>query len=323
MMERMMRRKPSARVASAGVTHTQLAVEDELGWLFREQPTEDYGIDAHAEIVDGEDVRGRLLAMQIKSGNSWFKEPGPAGWWFRPDAHHVEYWLDHSLPVVVVLYHPKTKLCHWQLVNRDTLVETSTGGWKLLVPEANVLDESATVPLGKAAEGDPYELRLRDLRLAKPWMEMLAAETRLVVDFAEWINKSSGRGTISIGIDHEDGNEPEELVAWHLLVGPWSYAEAVPKLFAWADADVHEETYDEAEHDQYQDECSVWDEGDQFFTESFADWKRSLIARGIRPYDNASGEVDYYRLELTLNELGRAFLVVDKFATDGERQFTA
>lgn len=33
MMERMTRRKPSARVASAGVTHTQLAVEDELGWL--------------------------------------------------------------------------------------------------------------------------------------------------------------------------------------------------------------------------------------------------------------------------------------------------
>jgi hypothetical protein len=33
-------------------------VEEELDRLFREQPTEDYGIDAHAEVVDGEDVRG-------------------------------------------------------------------------------------------------------------------------------------------------------------------------------------------------------------------------------------------------------------------------
>jgi hypothetical protein len=32
--------------------------------LFREQSTEDYGIDAHNEVDDGEDVSGRLLALQ-------------------------------------------------------------------------------------------------------------------------------------------------------------------------------------------------------------------------------------------------------------------
>jgi hypothetical protein len=168
-----------------------------------------------------------------------------------------------------------------------------------------------------AAGGDPYELRLRELRLAKPWMDMLASGTRLVVDFEEWINKTSGRGSVSIGVDHEDGNEPEELVTWHFLVGPVSYAEAVPKLFAWADADVHEETYDDAEYEQYEAECSIWDEGDQFFTESFAEWRRSRVAEGIRPYTNAAGEVDYFRIELTLNELGKAFLIVDNFAAEG------
>jgi hypothetical protein len=317
-----MRRNPSARVASAAVTHTKQAIEDELAWLFREQPTEDYGIDAHAEVVDGENVRGRLLALQIKGGPSWFKEAASGGWWFRPDAAHVQYWTNHSLPVAVVLYHPETRRCHWQLVNRETLVETSTGGWKLLVPATHVLDEHAREPLRKAAEGDPYELRLRELRLARPWMQMLESGTRLIVDFEEWINKSSGRGTVSIGIDREDGNEPDELATWHFLLGPANYAEAVPRLFAWADADVHEETYDDAEHDQYEAECSIWDEGDQFFTESFDDWRRTLVAQGIRPYKNAAGEIDYYRLELTLNELGKAFLVVDKFAMQGERQLT-
>ena len=317
-----MRRTPSARVASAAVTHTRMAVEDELDWLFREQPTEDYGIDAHAEVVDEGDVTGKLLAIQIKGGLSWFKEPGPGGWWFRPNADHVRYWTNHSLPVMVVLYHPESERCYWQLVNDDTLTGTATGGWKLLVPEAQVLDGTARRHLGEAAEGDPYELRLRELRLAKPWMDMLASGTRLVVDFEEWINKSSGRGTVSIGIDHEDGNEPEELVTWHFLVGPTSYAEAVPKLFAWADADVHEETYDDAEHDDYEAECSIWDEGDQFFTESFDDWRRSRVAQGIRPYSNAAGEVDYFRIELTLNQLGKAFLIVDRFAATGVRQLT-
>src|SRR5205807_10225015 len=126
----------------------------------------------------------------------------------------------HSLPVVVVLYRPETDRCYWQLVNRSNLVATSTGGWKVLVPAAQVLGESARLPLQKAAEGDPYELRLRDLRLAKPWMEMLAGGARLIVDFEEWVNKSSGRGTVSIGIDQEDGNEPEELVTWQFLAGP-------------------------------------------------------------------------------------------------------
>jgi hypothetical protein len=250
-------------------------------------------------VVEDEEVSGKLLAIQIKGGKSWFKEPGLGGWWFRPDTEHVRYWRDHSLPVIVVLYHPKTERCHWQRISRETLVETRTGGWKLLVPEAQVLDESAREALHEAAEGDPYELRLRELRLAKPWMDMLASGTRLVVDFAEWINKMSGRGTVSIGIDHEDGNDPEELVTWHFLVGPLSYAEAVPKLFAWADSDVHEETYDDAEHDQYEAECSICDDGDQFFTQSFDEWRHGLVARGIRPYNNAAGEVDYFRIELT------------------------
>ena len=178
----MMRRKPSAKVASVGVAHAKLAIEEKLGWLLREQPTEDYGIDAHVEVVDEDMVRGRLLALQIKSGTSWFKEPGSEGWWFRPDEDHVQYWTNHSLPVVVVLYRPETKRCHWQLVNRETLVETSTGGWKLLVPEAQVLDGSARTPLREAVDGDPYVLRIRELQLARPWMELLADGKRLVVD---------------------------------------------------------------------------------------------------------------------------------------------
>lgn len=314
-----MQRKPSAKVASAGVTHTRRAVEDELGWLFREQPTEDFGIDAHAEVVDGEDVRGQLLALQIKGGKSWFDEPGPDGWWFRPSIEHVQYWTNHSLPVVVVLYHPETKRCHWQLVNRGTLVETSTGGWKLLVPETNILDASAAVPLRVAAQGDPYVLRIRELQLAKPWMELLARGQRLVLDIAEWINKLSGRGSITLGVDKEDGETPTPLAAWSVFLGPAGYAEVVPQIFAWAEVSLHEETYDDAEYDLYETECSIYDEGDQFLTEDYTDWRRGRFPKGLRPYTD-DGEIGYWRLELTLNDLGKAFLLVDRFATEGERQ---
>ncbi|MCF2539028.1 DUF4365 domain-containing protein [Streptomyces sp. FB2] len=298
----MMHRKPSARIASIGVTRTQLAVEAGLGWLFREQPTEDYGIDAHAEVVDAELVRGRLLALQIKSGSSWFREQGQGGWWFRPNAEHVQYWTNHSLPVAVVLYHPERDHCYWQLVNHNTLIETTRGGWKLLVPDAQVLDERARDALSRAAEGDPYTLRIRELQLARPWMRMLIEGKRLVIDIEEWVNKTSGRGTITLGVDNEDGNDPEQLASWTVFLGLSSYVEVVPKLFAWANVSLHAETYDDVEYDDYPYERDDWG--------------------ALHPYMNPSGEVDFYRLELTLNELGRAFLLVDLFATEGTRQLT-
>jgi Domain of unknown function (DUF4365) len=318
-----MRRPSSAKTASIGVTQTRLAVETTLGWLFREQPTEDYGIDAHAEIVDDEEmVRGRLLALQIKSGKSWFKEAGTGGWWFRPDAKHVQYWTNHSLPVVVVLYHPETERCHWQLVNQETLDKTPNGGWKLLVPEDHVLDENARRPLKEAAEGDPYVLRIRDLQLARAWMEMLADGRRLVIDIEEWINKSSGRGSITLGVDNEDGMDPAPLASWSVLLGLASYAAVVPRLFAWADVQLHEETYDQADREQFEAECVTYHEGDRFEIMDYQDWEASRALDDLRPYTNVAGEVDLWRLELMLNDLGRAFLVVDRFANEGDQQLT-
>jgi hypothetical protein len=37
--------RESAKIATLGVTHVKLAVE-KLKWLFRDQPGDDYGIDA-------------------------------------------------------------------------------------------------------------------------------------------------------------------------------------------------------------------------------------------------------------------------------------
>ena len=312
-----MRRRPSAKIASLGVTQTKLAIE-KLDWLFREQPTEDYGIDAQIEVVEGDVVEGKLIALQIKSGMSWFKDPTSGGWWYWPDAGHVKYWLNHSLPVVIVLFHPQTGHCHWQLVTRETLVETSSGGWKLLVPTEQILDENARTVLREAAEGDPYVLRIRQLQLDRQWMKLLADGKRLVIDIEEWINKLSGRGSITLGIDNEDGRNPAPLATWGVFLGLSSYAQTLPSLFPWADITPHEQTY-EADHDQYETECVIIDdEGDRFVIQDYEEWARGRD-RGLRPYANEAGEVDLWRLELALNELGKGFLVVDEFATEAHQ----
>lgn len=129
----------SATQDRKGVAAIQRAVTTELGWIFREQPTEDYGIDAQIELVESGAATGRLIAAQIKSGTSYFSNAHPDGWWFRLDKDDLEYWLDHALPVLVLLYNPETDRAYWEAVNHHTIVTGKRGGKKLLVPKAQQL----------------------------------------------------------------------------------------------------------------------------------------------------------------------------------------
>ncbi|MHB8064874.1 MAG: DUF4365 domain-containing protein [Ruminiclostridium sp.] len=55
-----------------GVSHVASIVHEKMGWIFREQPIADYGIDAQIEIANHECPTGKLIALQIKSGESYF-----------------------------------------------------------------------------------------------------------------------------------------------------------------------------------------------------------------------------------------------------------
>lgn len=132
-----------------------------MDWVFREQPFEDYGIDAHVEVIDNGDVLGWLLGVQVKSGPSYFRAPANDGWWFRESAAHFTYWLAYSIPVVVVLADLDSELCYWQLVTESTVVQDGGSYWKVRVPRSHVLDGSAVDPLRKAAEAGARRVRDR------------------------------------------------------------------------------------------------------------------------------------------------------------------
>lgn len=56
-----------------GVSYCSL-IAAKTEWMFREQPIDDIGIDAHMERTDTDGKVQQLLALQIKSGESYFKE---------------------------------------------------------------------------------------------------------------------------------------------------------------------------------------------------------------------------------------------------------
>lgn len=130
-------------VDKIGVNAVQSIVYKELHWIFREQPIEDYGIDALIEI-DGVDYpTGKYIAVQIKSGKSFFSEITKNGVIFRFDQKHKKYWVEHSLPVILVLYHPENEECIWETIDRITVKPVSEKTYKLTVPSSNRFDMSA------------------------------------------------------------------------------------------------------------------------------------------------------------------------------------
>ena len=310
-----MNREHSALTGRAGVLAVGFIING-FGWVFREQPTDDYGIDAQAEVFDrGGKATGKLIALQIKSGRTtYFANEKPEGWTHYVNAGHASYWLKHSLPVVVVIYDEVANKAYWQQVTKDTLKETPKQ-YKILVPRSQELDQSSIGALREVSDGEPYTVRLRRLQLALPWMEILRHGRRILLEADEWVNKTSGRGDFAIISTDEANEDRQELGTWSLMAPGWSYNEVLPSLVPWADVVLHEETYDEADYENWEAECVRYDnEGDRLVFQDFEDWKAEQAWEDLRPYANYSGEVDSWRLELKLNRLGDAFLMVNEFA---------
>lgn len=70
------------RAEEDGVIEAHRVIHRQLRWIFREQRDDDYGVDAHIEVVsDNDQVTGKNIGAQIKSGSSWFKAVR-GGWMF-------------------------------------------------------------------------------------------------------------------------------------------------------------------------------------------------------------------------------------------------
>jgi hypothetical protein len=123
------------------------------GWIFRDQPTGDYGVDAHVEIVSNDNATGSLIALQIKSGQSYFSKSRITNVHigYPTNTRHVEYWLNYSLPVILILYHPIEDIFYWEIVSENTVKSTGKG-WKVNIPIENKLTESTLEELCKISK---------------------------------------------------------------------------------------------------------------------------------------------------------------------------
>ncbi|MEH2566687.1 DUF4365 domain-containing protein [Bradyrhizobium sp. AZCC 2289] len=136
------------------------------GQIWRETNTGDVGIDGHLEFVNAEGfATGKTVALQVKSGPSFFTHQVPTGWKFYPEPKHRSYWEGYPLPVILVLHNPDMAASYWVDVRQCLRSPASSEDAYVLVPHQNMLDEHAVPQIFETAgaQVDPFIYDLDDV----------------------------------------------------------------------------------------------------------------------------------------------------------------
>ncbi len=284
-----------------------------IGWFFREQFIEDYGIDAQVEVVENNRPTGELIALQVKSGDSYCAEVRKGCIIYRPDKIHVEYWVKHSLPVVVVIYSPTEDKAYWCPVAEGFVTKTRKA-YRMEIPKDACLDEETAPLLKKVFKLDVQRYRFNRLLLDLSWMKLVREGYTVSVEFEDWVNKSLARTPITISCETDKGRI-ELSIPTHYSPGFGTFG-IIERMLPWADMKMDIETYRAWKEAEYESECfAEYDKetGRTYYCTTFDEWYEE--PDGIVPIES-TGEIDRYSVILELNDLGEAFLCLAEYLYD-------
>ena len=306
-------------VERIGVNHVG-EISERNNWMFREQPINDIGIDAHIEFIDSSGKPKQLLALQIKTGDSWFKEKKDDCVVFRDiNERQYNYWTMNSLPCIVVLYNPNNNICIWEKLTVETIKRTKDGdgkGFFVKIPLSQTfLDESSNEKLLSFTSLPEHIVNYNFLLSQKEFMQIIQNGGKIKLHSIEWVNKSSGRGETELIVDDGKSIQKYSYPYWF----PYTpYKMVFPRLFPWADFFVDEEFFEAHDESLWRElHCYYDKEDDEWLNvgDSFDEFRKKLDP--MRTIDHA-GEVAEYMMKLTLNDLGKAFLRVDEFVSKAQ-----
>ena len=224
-------------VERLGVNAVERIVTLVLKWIWREQSVLDFGIDGHIEIVaeDGEPT-GQLIAVQVKSGTSYFRGGGD-NLAYYVDERHVKYWDQHCLPTILVLHNPDNELTIWQWADSKTARETDNG-WCIDVPREKRFDASSAAELNDQVWNDDEIGLRRRFAIDREFMKRFEVQDAFVI-IDKWLNKHLQYREILIHCgDVHDATEKYEIP----IMATWDFeiADLMRHFLPWLDYDYYE-----------------------------------------------------------------------------------
>ncbi len=96
----------------------------------------DIGVDVIIEIIKNERPTGKMVALQIKSGESFFVRGECA----IPVENHAKYWSSHHLPMFGIVYVPSLKNAYWVDIKNYLAENKDASAIKYKPTKANTFD---------------------------------------------------------------------------------------------------------------------------------------------------------------------------------------
>ena len=283
------------------------------GLLFREQRSGDTGLNAHLEITEDFPRAGKTIGLQVRSDESTRLERSARGYICRGEMTHLVYWLQHAIPVVVMIHERKSGQILWEFVSAEN-IEIEGQEWELIVPYNQIYDAGAVAAIAALPCYSPY---LSRLALDRPWMELIEGGKIVSLEVEEWINQPAARGTLRLCVCGADGAK-ESIYDWVFQTdADMPYVFRLPALFPWAYLSVDEEFYRSKGALEPGRGSGISAPGDSD-TENRARGEEGAKAASIYPWAIEAGEIARFLLRLSLNELGKSFLTAERFLRRGE-----
>jgi hypothetical protein len=199
-------------MARTGVHAVGLIFTDKFGWTFREQHESDFGVDAQVEVIEAGKATGKLVALQIKAGSSHLREKG-SGYVYQGELRHLDYWLNHSLPVFLIFHDPDKNLTLFRRVEKAAVKRTDKG-WSIEVPKTNVLDERAKAEFEKVRELTEEEQRRERLADDASLIRAIAKAAVAQATVRVAGNEDTGVTDIRIVCNDENGKRVSSASTW-------------------------------------------------------------------------------------------------------------
>jgi hypothetical protein len=132
----------------------------QMNAIWRTTPSHDLGIDGQIEFLEpnANISTGHIVAVQSKSGPSFFKNQDDNFVKFYPEEKHRRYWSRLKIPVILVLHNPEEYLTIYTSVKPQLV-----GKGPILLNKNKVLDGASRNFLIDASESEPHHKSPSDI----------------------------------------------------------------------------------------------------------------------------------------------------------------
>ena len=258
---------------ASGITNTQMT-----GIIFREQREDTTGLNAHIELSDSR-ISGIRLYVSTEC------EKSARGYICTGDTEQAAYWIQHSLPVIFMVYEHERNRILYEPVTTDN-IEITGSRYEVLIPYDSQYDADAYARISNQTCTSPYLARIA---IAKTWMELIQNDRELFVELEEWINQPDTHGSLRLILNGNDGG----VYQWPFNARDnMPHVMCLPSLFPWANIHMDEEYYRSVNLHEPEENA-------------------------LLPYAIEGGEIAKFRFRLELNSLGHAFLAAEPFICRG------